>query len=296
MDLCLFARPDLAPGGDFAAFLEIARLAEAAGLHSLCFGEHVVMAEDTSRYPYGPWGHSPGTPWPDPLVSLAAVAAATERVRLSTAVLLASLRAGLVLAKEVATLDVISSGRVELGLGTGWQSEEYAGVGLTWSGRRRRLDEVVEICRAAWGPQPFSIVVAGQRLDGLRALPTPVQSRVPLLYGVRMTPANARRIARLGDGWTPVGVGPDDVRDGVALLRTAYAEAGRDDSALVVRIPLPPVLDAFGRVDAKRTFEPAEAYAAAGATSFAVGFNHRLGSLDEAAELIDGYAAAGAAL
>lgn len=296
MDLCLFARPDLAPGGDFGAFLEIAHLADDAGLHSLCFGEHVVMAEDTSRYPYGPWGHSPGTPWPDPLVSLAAVAAVTEHVRLSTAVLLAPLRAGLVLAKEVATLDVISSGRVELGLGTGWQSEEYTGVGLAWADRRRRFDDVVEICRAAWGPQPFSVVVEGQRLEGLRALPVPVQPRVPLLYGLKVSSANARRIARLGDGWTPVGVGPDEVREGVALLRAAYAEAGRDPSTLVVRVPLPPVLDEFGRADVKRTFEPAESYVAAGATRLAVGFNHRLGSLDEAAELIDGYAAAGAAL
>ncbi|MCM3925893.1 LLM class flavin-dependent oxidoreductase, partial [Frankia sp. AiPs1] len=256
MDLCLFARPGLAPGGDFDAFLTMARHADAAGLHSLCFGEHLVMAPDTSRYPYGPWGHPPDTAWPDPLMSLAAVAAVTERIRLSTAVLLAPLRAGLVLAKEVATLDVISHGRVELGVGTGWQPEEYAGVGLAWAERRRRFDEVIETCRLAWGEQPFSLpldaargdadgphaargdadgpdaargdgahgdAVRGDadglgagRLEGLTARPGPVQRRIPLYYGVAATAANARRIARLGDGWTPVGVGPEQVRAGVA--------------------------------------------------------------------------------
>jgi probable F420-dependent oxidoreductase len=296
VDICLFARPDLSPDGDFDAFLHIAAMADASGLHSLCFGEHLVMGADTSRYPYGPWNHPQDLAWMDPLISLAAVAATTEQIRLSTAVLLAPLRSGLVLAKEVATLDVISRGRVELGVGSGWQSEEYAGVGLQWTARRRRFDEVIEICRAAWGQQPFSISVEGERLDGLRAMPVPVQSRVPLLYGIKATPANAARIARLGDGWTPVGVGPEQVREGVVTLRAAFEEAGRDPNSLNARIALNPVLDPSGRIDVKRTFEPAEAYLEAGATSFVVGYNHRLSSLDEASDLIAGYAAAGAAL
>ncbi|WP_261570628.1 TIGR03619 family F420-dependent LLM class oxidoreductase [Frankia gtarii] len=302
MDLCLFARPDLAPGGDIDAFLAMARQADAAGLHSLCFGEHLVMAPDTSRYPYGPWGHSPDTAWPDPLLSLAAVAAVTERIRLSTAVLLAPLRAGLVLAKEVATLDVISRGRVELGVGTGWQPEEYAGVGLAWAERRHRFDEVIETCRLAWGEQPFSLPLdAGRldtgpldasRLDGLIARPVPVQRRIPLYYGVAATAANVRRIARLGDGWTPVGVGPEQVRAGVAALRSAYADAGRDPATLVVRVPLPPLPDAGGGIDAARTVAAAEPYLEAGATMAVAGPNHRLRSAAEAGELVEGLAAA----
>ncbi len=316
MDLCLFARPGLAPGGDFDAFLAMARQADAAGLHSLCFGEHLVMAPDTSRYPYGPWGHPPDTAWPDPLLSLAAVAAVTERIRLSTAVLLAPLRAGLVLAKEVATLDVISRGRVELGVGTGWQPEEYAGVGLAWAQRRHRFDEVIETCRLAWGEQPFSLPLAAARgdaagrdaargddagpgagrLEGLIARPVPVQGRIPLYYGVAATAANVRRIARLGDGWTPVGVTPEQVRAGVAALRSAYADAGRDPATLVVRVPLPPVPDAAGGIDAARTVAAAEPYLEAGATMAVAGPNHRLRSAAEAGELIEGLAAAAKAL
>ena len=286
MDLCLFARPHLAPGASPAAFLDIARIADAGGMHSLCFGEHLVIGGDTARYPYGPWIHAPETPWYDPLITMAAVSSVTTTIRLSTGVLLAPLRPGLVLAKEVATLDVISGGRVELGIGTGWQSEEYVGVGLEWEGRQRRFDHVIETCRAAWGDQPFAVAVGGTTLEGLTARPVPVQRRIPLYYGVKATPANARRMARLGDGWTPVGVNPDQVREGVALLRVAFEEAGRDPAALVVRLPLPPALDGGGRADAAASFRLAEPYLEAGATMFIVGYNHRLSSLAEAEDLV----------
>jgi alkanesulfonate monooxygenase SsuD/methylene tetrahydromethanopterin reductase-like flavin-dependent oxidoreductase (luciferase family) len=117
-----------------------------------------------------------------------------------------------------------------------------------------------------------------------------------LYYGVKASRVNAQRIARLGDGWTPVGVGPEQVREGVVLLRTEFEAAGRVPESLVVRIPLPPVLDDLGRLDAKRTFEPADAYVEAGATMFVVGFNHRLSSLDEADQMINAFAAAAAEL
>ena len=294
MDLCLFARPSLAPGGDAGSFLQLARQADAAGLHSICLGEHLAMSDDTAAYPYGPWGHASDTAWMDPLITLAAVATVTESLRLSTAVLLAPLRAGLVLAKEVATLDVISNGRVELGVGIGWQSAEYRGVGLAWEGRQRRFDEVVETCRVAWGSQPFSLTVGEDAVEGLTAFPVPVQERIPLYYGVKVNAANARRIARLGDGWTPVGVGPDQVREGTSLLRSEFEQVGRDPDSLVIRVPLNPVVDDRGRVDVARTFEPAPRYVEAGATMLVGGFNHRLSSLDEAEELIAGYAGAAA--
>ncbi|MCU4186643.1 TIGR03619 family F420-dependent LLM class oxidoreductase [Acidiferrimicrobium sp. IK] len=295
MDVCFFARPNLAPGGDPAAFLDIARLADAAGLHSICFGEHLAMSADTDRYPYGPWRHGPDTAWMDPLITLSAVAGVTERIRLSTAILLAPLRPGLVLAKEVATLDVISGGRVELGLGTGWQAAEYRGVGLEWDQRQRRFDEVIDVCRLAWGPQPFSLPTSGGT-ETLTALPTPVQQRIPLYYGVKASQPNAARIARFGDGWSPVGVRPDDVRRGVSTISAEFDKAGRDPAGLVVRIPLPAVLGEGGGVDVRATFEASEEFIEAGATMFVCGFDHRLRSLDEAAELIGGYAEAGRGL
>ncbi|MCU1454715.1 MAG: hypothetical protein JWN46_2861 [Acidimicrobiales bacterium] len=288
MDICLFARPNLAPGGDIAAYIEIAKMADRAGLHSICFGEHTVMAADTSRYPYGPWGHTPETAWHDPLTVLTAVGAVTEQLRLSTGILLAPLRGGLELAKQIATMDVVSGGRVELGLGTGWQWEEYQALGLKWEDRFRRLDRVIEACRAAWGPQPFEITLEdGTVLGDLTALPLPVQERIPLLYGVKATPKNARRMAVLGDGWTPVGLGLDDLRAGVDLIRGEFETAGRDPAEAIIRCGLPPVRDDRGRIDVKAMFEPAESLIGVGANQLAISFNHRLESLDEAAELIE---------
>ena len=181
--------------------------------------------------------------------------------------LLAALRPGLVTAKEVATLDVISAGRVELGIGTGWRPVKYRGVGAAWETRRRRFDEVIEICPAAWGEQPFSITVDGARPRQAGRAPVPVQARFPIYDGVKITTATAG-VARLVDGWTPVGVSAGQVRDGVDELRRAYEEAGRDPAALVVRVSLPPMLDDEGRVDTDRSFALARPYVDAGATMF----------------------------
>ena len=292
MNFCLFARPYLAPGGDPAAFLQIAGLADRAGIHSICFGEHLLITPHTSAYPYGPWGHTPETEWMDPLITLSAVAAVTQRIRLSTAVLLAPLRPGVVLAKEVATLDAISGGRVELGIGTGWQTAEYRAVDLAWERRQDRFDDVIETCRRVWGSQPFRLDLGDGTLEDLTALPRPVQDRIPLYYGVKASAANARRIARWGDGWTPVGVGPDQVADGVALIRAEFERHGREPSSLVVRVGLPPATDGQGRVDVAKTFETADAFVEAGATMLVAGFNYRLNSMGEAEDLVGAYAQA----
>lgn len=292
-DICLFARPYLAPRGEFDAFLEVAQIADRAGIRSIAFGEHLVMAEATDRYPFGRWIHPIDSAWHDPLISLSAVAAVTDRLRLSTGVLIAPLRAALVLAKQVATLDVVSHGRVELGIGTGWQDEEYRGVGLAWADRQRRFDEVIRTCRLAWGAQPFAIAGDGATLGPLRAYPRPVQERIPVLYGVQANPSNARRIAELGDGWTPVAVTTEDVARGVGLLRTEFERIGRDPATLRVRVALPPApLREPGAVEAM--FAHAPELVEVGVTELVVGFNDRLDSVSQARELIEAVAVAAA--
>jgi probable F420-dependent oxidoreductase len=296
MDISLFARPNLAPSGDITAYLEIAKLADRAGLHSISFGEHIVVGEDTSRYPYGPWMHNPRTEWFDPLITLSAVAAVTTRLRLSTGILLAPLRGGLELAKAIATIDVVSAGRIEVGLGTGWQQEEYLALGLRWEDRFHRFDQAVESCRAAWGPQPFDLQIDGTRLENLVALPLPIQQRIPLLYGVRATAANARRIARLGDGWMPVWLGIDDLRAGIELIKDEFEKAGRDPASALFRVGLPLAMNDRGTLDVPQVFEPAESYIDLGINQLTVGFNHRLESLSEAEDMIESIAQAGAKL
>ena len=137
--------------------LEVCRQADAAGFESLWGGEHVIMPTSIeSSYPYTKDGKipaEPDTPIPDPLIWLAFAAAAAPGLRLGTCILIVPQRNPLILAKELATLDRLSGGRVELGLGVGWMKEEFEALGVPWERRGARNDEYIEAMRALWaGP------------------------------------------------------------------------------------------------------------------------------------------------
>lgn len=212
MKTALFFRPHLAPGGDPAGIVGVARLADEAGISSILFGDHLLIGDRTDRYPYGEFRHEPTTPWMEPITTLAAVASVTSRLKLSCGVLLAGLRPAVLLAKSVATLDVLSNGRVELGVGTGWQREEYESQRLDWSTRYERLDETLAACRALWGAQPVSFQSPSVDVRSVTCLPVPTQLRVPVMFGVAASARNVKRIAEQGDGWMPVGLGTERYR------------------------------------------------------------------------------------
>lgn len=144
-------------GRDVAA---VARAAEAAGYESLWVFERVLFPDPATQGLYG----VPGLPWPDqyrsvadPLVTLTLAAAATERARLGTSVLIAPLHVPLQLARSLASLDVASSGRVIAGFGTGWSLDEYAAASVApFEKRGAVLDELLDVCAAVWGPDPVS--------------------------------------------------------------------------------------------------------------------------------------------
>ena len=150
--------------GDWGYLVERATAAEEAGLDAVVVSDHVVMGEDLEAYgrpelggtvggrqPTGPDGF-----WLEPLTSLAVIAGATSRVRLGTNILLAALRRPAVLAKAAATLDVLSGGRLDLGVGVGWQREEYEAAGLDFHDRGRLLDHTLDVCQALWREQRAS--------------------------------------------------------------------------------------------------------------------------------------------
>ena len=110
---------------NFHQIADLAKMAEQAGVDRIMLTDHVVMGEHTDKYPYGPFPFPPETAWLEPLASLAHMAAVTSQVRFSTKILIAPLRPAAVLAKTLATMDVLSQGRLEVGVGTGWQREEY---------------------------------------------------------------------------------------------------------------------------------------------------------------------------
>jgi probable F420-dependent oxidoreductase len=217
--------------------LELCRAAEQAGFESLWGGEHVVLPSTIeSRYPYTVDGKIPAandTPIPDPLIWLAFAAAAAPSMRLGTCILIVPQRNPLVLAKELATLDQLSNGKVELGLGVGWMKEEFDALGIEWARRGARNDEYVAAMRALWaGPEAE---FHGEFVDfaPVTCSPRPVQSRIPILVGGDTDAAIARAV-RLADGFFP-GEG-DGQRLGALIerLHRAAEAAGRDPSTIEI--------------------------------------------------------------
>jgi probable F420-dependent oxidoreductase len=227
--------------------LDLARVADVAGVDRLVVSDHVVFGEHLDAYanpetggveggrqPTGPDGH-----WLEPLTVLTAVAARTERVRLGTYILLAALRRPVVLAKQVATLDVLSHGRVDLGVGIGWQREEYEAAGLDFGARGRLLDHTLEVCTTLWRNERADYASPELRFEAIHAMPKPVQAGgVPIWVSGRSNARVARRLAQFGAGWIPWG---DDAADPVASIPRMRAEverAGGDATGLSVLAPL----------------------------------------------------------
>ena len=195
-------------GDRLAAVAELGPAAEAAGIDQIAVPDHLAIGPRTDRYPYGRFPLPPDEPWLEPLTLLAVLAGATRQIRLATGVLIAPLRPALLLAKTAATLDVLSGGRLDLGVGLGWQREEFAGAGVPFEGRAARLDDQLRACRALWSGEPVSFRSATVSFDDLICLPRPLQpGGPPLWFGVAATEAQ-----RGAHGRTWRGVAADGVR------------------------------------------------------------------------------------
>jgi len=212
------------------AALELCRHAEALGFESVWGGEHVIRPQQiASPYPYTADGQMPGedeTPIPDPLIWLAFVAAAAPTLRLGTCILILPQRNPVVLAKELATLDVLSGGRVELGIGVGWLEEEFSALGVPWERRGARTDEYVAAMRALWAG-PYA-EFHGDFVDfaPVTCSPRPVNGSIPIMVGGD-TPAAVRRAGRIADGYFPGTTDPVELRRLVEDLAVAAEKAGR---------------------------------------------------------------------
>ena len=232
-------------GGDWGRVLDLARAADEAGVDGVVVPDHVAIGPRTDAYPAGPFPLPVDAPWLEPLSVLTAVAAVTSRLRLGTGVLVGPVRPPVVLAKAVATLDVLSGGRVDLGVGTGWQREELEAAGVPWAERGQRLTDGIAACRALWEADgPVTVDLPTVSFAEIRSAPAPAQHPLPVLFSGTLHPRNVDRIVRLGDGWIPImGATITDVAAGVATLRTAFAAAGRDPATLQVRGPSAPDLE-----------------------------------------------------
>ena len=223
------------PFSDGPAAAAMARAAEEAGFESLWTVEHVVVPSGyESPYPYDPSGKMPGGEEfaiPDPLVWLSYVAAATSTIRLATGILIVPQRNPVVLAKEVATLDHLSAGRLELGIGVGWLEEEFDAIGVPFGERGRRADDHIAAMRALWSETKATHHGEFTHFDDCISLPQPVRGAVPIHVGGHSDIA-ARRAGRLGDGFFP-GRGSEEELAGLFdIVRRTAEEHGRDPSAI----------------------------------------------------------------
>jgi probable F420-dependent oxidoreductase len=263
------------PDHDWSTTLGLATAMDVAGIDRVVVSDHVVFGEAPEAYanpalggvaggrqPTGPDGQ-----WLEPLTVLTAISATTNRIRLGTAILLAALRRPAVLAKQVATLDVLSGGRVDLGVGVGWQREEYDAVGLAFERRGRALDHTLEVCQTLWTQRRATYASAELSFNGIHQMPKPVQpGGVPIWVSGTVNASVARRIARFGSGWIPWGTARDDPAEAITRMKDAIVAADGDPTGLQVQGNAVTVKRADGGIDVEATVATAPPLVEAGVT------------------------------
>jgi probable F420-dependent oxidoreductase len=277
-------RPDgaLFDSRNLPALLDLARLAEDLGVDDLAMSEHVVMAHRPEKYGPSSAPHHFDEPWPEPLTTLAAMAAVTRRVRVISTIVIAPLRPAVLLAKTAATVHALSGGRFVMGVSTSWHEEEYAALGVPFAERGSRLDDTIGACRALWGGTPASFSSPSIQFQDLICVPRPDRADdIPIWFGAAFTPRMVRRVVQHGHGWMPF-VGPEPrpmemMANGVAALRLAMEHAGRDPSTLEVSA----LLLARGRDLPTAIDQDLPAFQAAGVNHLRVQASMFVSSLDE---------------
>jgi probable F420-dependent oxidoreductase len=224
--------------------VELVQAAEAAGFESAWTVDHVVVPEGyESQYPYTDDGKMAGgkndIPLPDPLIWMTYVAARTERIKFGTGILIVPQRNPVVTAKQVATLDYMSGGRVLLGIGVGWMEEEFRALNAPFKARGRATDEYIGAMRELWSAEKPNFHGEFINFDGAHCQPQPPNKSVPIIVGGH-SKAAARRAGRLGDGFFPARGVPTDLFD---LAKRTAEENGRDPDAIEFTVSMPEDLD-----------------------------------------------------
>lgn len=230
-----------------ANLVRFAHTAEALGFDTVWTSDHIVVpTEVQSFYPYHPAGQMPfvpAEPYLEPLIVMTYLAAVTQRIRIGTSVLILPYRNPVFTAKALATLDVLSHGRITLGVGVGWMAEEFQALGLeTYARRGAYSDECMRIFRTLWTQENPTFQGAFHRFAGIKCEPKPVQAGgIPIWVGGH-TPQAIRRAARLGDGWQPIvqrppaDLPPEELREKIAALRELAETGGRDPQTITIAL------------------------------------------------------------
>jgi probable F420-dependent oxidoreductase len=242
------ARPDI--------IRAVSTAAEASGFATLWSGEHVVMVDQPrSRYPYSEDGQiavPADSDWLDPLLGLSFAAAVTDRIGLATGILLLPEHNAVLAAKQSATLDVLSEGRLTLGIGIGWSAEEFIALGIPFARRAQRTAEYVAAIRSLWRDDQATFRGEFVQFDAVRVYPKPVRDRrIPVVVGGN-SDAALRRVAAYGDGWYGFSLTADKAAERISVLDRYCRDQGRHVSDLTVAVALangcPAMLPTLARI------------------------------------------------
>ena len=256
--------------------IDLATAADRAGIGKVVVSDHVAFGTFLDAYadpglggvsggkqPTGPDGH-----WLEPLTFLSVVAGATKNIRLGTNILLAALRRPTVLAKSLTTLDVLSNGRVDLGVGVGWQKEEYEACGLDFANRGRLLDHTLEVCQTLWTQTSAQYNTNELQFIDIHSMPKPIQKGgVPIWVSGTVNKLSMKRLATFGSGWIPWGPDANNIKAGIQKMRDAVSNHGRDPDGIKVIGTLPIIRNEDG-IDLDMTMRNVPELVAAGISDF----------------------------
>lgn len=230
--------------GTFAtrdAVIEVARAVEELGLDSLWTGDRILdPLQPRDGYPGSADGKMPEayTTFLDPLTVLTAAAAVTSRVRLGMSTLNAPWYPPVLLARTLTSIDVLSSGRIDVGIGMGWSSDEYAAAGVPWKGRAARMEEILDVLESIWTDDPVAHEGRFYAIPASRIEPKPVQRPRPPIYLGGFKPVALERVGRRADGWLAPGAPLETLTPMWRVVRESAEKAGRDPSTvrMIVRL------------------------------------------------------------
>jgi len=260
-----FTNPDL--------FAHLVTTAEKVGIESIWTVEHVVIPQDyKSPYPYSTTGKIPGgedVSIPDPLQPLSFAAAITKKLKLGTGILILPQRHPIYVAKETATIDQLSKGRLLLGIGSGWLAEEFQALGLDFHQRGAMTDESIKAMRALWNEGPTTFQGKHYNFGPVKMFPKPFnKSGIPIIVGGH-SPAAARRAGRFGDGFFPAIGEIPKLKELFAQMATEAQKAGRAATHIELSCmgrAKPDVLKAFEDIGITRVVVPPPAFDQEGLT------------------------------
>jgi probable F420-dependent oxidoreductase len=222
--------PQTEIGTDPLAIRDLAQTAEALGYHHILAYDHVIGANPASRPGWrAPYSHRDA--FHEPLVLFAYLAGITRKIELVTGIIILPQRQTVLVAKQAAALDVLSNGRLRLGIGIGWNPVEYEALGEDFKDRGRRCEEQIEVMRKLWTHELVSFEGKWHRITDAGLNPLPIQRPIPIWFGGTDDRA-LRRLARLGDGWFPLLAPDDKCRTAIEKIHTYARDAGRDPATI----------------------------------------------------------------